>query len=357
MGPDLANTITGARELPRELQLTVSADERLRGQLLPENLRAAHVAFHRNGCLLLRDLLPIPLIDAMHQEYLARYGALDARGMHELAAQPIPNPVGATSKARFEITLRMSGAFCVPEVFKNPVLYGVLAPLLGADMQLNSFSIVVSYPNAPMQDIHRDHGHLFAKEPTLGPSLPVYAVNCVVPLIDVDLETGPTGVWPGSHRWPTGIDAQPEAVTACPIRRGDCMLLDYRTLHTGLPNRSGRVRPILYIVYARAWFTDEGTHFGVNSPDMALEDYHRLPDSAHSVLWRALGQAVRGHGPGFDAGVKSHLPSRATDSGARSPLPPPGKFDDPLRRGKVGRNDPCPCGSGRKYKQCHGRVA
>ena len=23
---------------------------------------------------------------------------------------------------------------------------------------------------------------------------------------------------------------------------------------------------------------------------------------------------------------------------------------------KVGRNEPCPCGSGRKYKQCHGRI-
>ena len=23
---------------------------------------------------------------------------------------------------------------------------------------------------------------------------------------------------------------------------------------------------------------------------------------------------------------------------------------------KVGRNDPCPCGSGRKYKQCHGKA-
>ena len=23
----------------------------------------------------------------------------------------------------------------------------------------------------------------------------------------------------------------------------------------------------------------------------------------------------------------------------------------------VGRNDPCPCGSGKKYKQCHGRLA
>jgi len=23
---------------------------------------------------------------------------------------------------------------------------------------------------------------------------------------------------------------------------------------------------------------------------------------------------------------------------------------------RVGRNDPCPCGSGKKYKQCHGRL-
>ena len=23
---------------------------------------------------------------------------------------------------------------------------------------------------------------------------------------------------------------------------------------------------------------------------------------------------------------------------------------------KVGRNDPCPCGSGKKYKQCHGKL-
>jgi uncharacterized protein YecA (UPF0149 family) len=28
----------------------------------------------------------------------------------------------------------------------------------------------------------------------------------------------------------------------------------------------------------------------------------------------------------------------------------------PIRRAepKVGRNDPCPCGSGKKYKKCHG---
>jgi preprotein translocase subunit SecA len=29
----------------------------------------------------------------------------------------------------------------------------------------------------------------------------------------------------------------------------------------------------------------------------------------------------------------------------------------PLRAGqKIGRNDPCPCGSGKKYKQCHGKL-
>ncbi len=36
-----------------------------------------------------------------------------------------------------------------------------------------------------------------------------------------------------------------------------------------------------------------------------------------------------------------------------------GKEDDnqkrtPIRRKKIGRNDPCPCGSGKKYKHCHG---
>ena len=29
--------------------------------------------------------------------------------------------------------------------------------------------------------------------------------------------------------------------------------------------------------------------------------------------------------------------------------------NDPTSWGKVGRNEPCPCGSGKKYKHCHGR--
>jgi hypothetical protein len=34
-----------------------------------------------------------------------------------------------------------------------------------------------------------------------------------------------------------------------------------------------------------------------------------------------------------------------------------GSSNDPSSWGKVGRNAPCPCGSGKKYKQCHGALA
>jgi preprotein translocase subunit SecA len=31
---------------------------------------------------------------------------------------------------------------------------------------------------------------------------------------------------------------------------------------------------------------------------------------------------------------------------------------EPIKVGpKIGRNDPCPCGSGKKYKNCHGKEA
>jgi hypothetical protein len=333
----------GPREMPRDLLVTVSADEHARGQLNPQSMRAAHAAFGAHGCLLLRGVFPVPAIDTLHQDYVARYGAIDQRGMLALGLRPVPNPIRPSGQGRFEITLRMSGAFLRPDVFANPLLRNVLAPLLGADMQLNSFVVVVSYPGAPMQEIHRDHGHLFVNEPAVGPNLPVYAINCVVPLIDVDMTIGPTGVWPGSHRWPAPIKANPDEVVACPLRRGDCMLLDYRTLHTGLPNQSARVRPILYMVYARGWFTDEATHFGVNSPDLSLEDYRSLPESTHGMLYRALSQAMRAEARNLD---RPAGPSGGTHKAA-----------DPSSWGKVGRNDPCPCGSGRKYKQCHGRQA
>ena len=50
-------------------------------------------------------------------------------------------------------------------------------------------------------------------------------------------------------------------------------------------------------------------------------------------------------------------PAQMTMSGGGEPAPRPAqsKSAAPRRDGpKVGRNDPCPCGSGKKYKKCHG---
>ena len=45
-------------------------------------------------------------------------------------------------------------------------------------------------------------------------------------------------------------------------------------------------------------------------------------------------------------------------AGARLPDATPGFVeDDPATWGNPGRNDPCPCGSGKKFKHCHGRLA
>ena len=42
---------------------------------------------------------------------------------------------------------------------------------------------------------------------------------------------------------------------------------------------------------------------------------------------------------------------------AARPAGEPAAKPEPVRRDrpKVGRNDPCPCGSGKKYKKCHGK--
>jgi len=50
------------------------------------------------------------------------------------------------------------------------------------------------------------------------------------------------------------------------------------------------------------------------------------------------------------------LATVAASEGARTPATER-KADDPSSWGKVGRNELCPCGSGKKYKHCHGRFA
>ena len=59
-------------------------------------------------------------------------------------------------------------------------------------------------------------------------------------------------------------------------------------------------------------------------------------------------------GMGFQAD-REPVPGGAAQQGGPDQPPRAGK-PQPIQVGdKTGRNDPCPCGSGKKYKQCHGR--
>jgi preprotein translocase subunit SecA len=63
------------------------------------------------------------------------------------------------------------------------------------------------------------------------------------------------------------------------------------------------------------------------------------------ALAAAGAETLARHGIG---GVAA--PARAAPAPERNPK-------DPQSWGKVGRNEACPCGSGKKFKHCHGRYA
>jgi len=317
--------------------VTVSPNETAGGELAPETHKAAHTAFVEHGCVLLRGAFPRATIEAMHREYIAQFGGLDLAAMRAEAAKPPPNRFLEVGGARYDITPQMTDAFGAPATFANGLLLKFLRPLLGEDMRLSNFTLVVAHPGAPEQHAHRDHEHLFFR-PGVGSALPVYAVNVAVPLIDVDIENGPTGVWLGSHRSERNT-VERRALTACSWQRGDCVLLDYRTMHAGLANFSQRPRPIVYMVYACPWFFDDVNHINRISLDMPLEHYNELPESVRPLLIRAFSYATR---------ARWHEADARGRTAERNPK-------DSSNRGGVGRNDPCPCGSGRKFKQCHGR--
>ena len=58
-------------------------------------------------------------------------------------------------------------------------------------------------------------------------------------------------------------------------------------------------------------------------------------------------QVAKATGEGFEGQNNSNTKAKKTSTTAVKKTPV-------VNSGKVGRNDPCPCGSGKKYKKCCG---
>jgi preprotein translocase subunit SecA len=62
-----------------------------------------------------------------------------------------------------------------------------------------------------------------------------------------------------------------------------------------------------------------------------------------------------GEYPAADEGLADRpLPNVAAGGGGATTSTAPVQVQQRVVYDKVGRNDPCPCGSGKKYKKCHG---
>jgi preprotein translocase subunit SecA len=84
----------------------------------------------------------------------------------------------------------------------------------------------------------------------------------------------------------------------------------------------------------------------------------RIDMQAADVIFKfALPEPLRQASPGSPPGTgPGSEPPEASGSGSRAPAPKGGGRATGPKAGKIGRNDPCTCGSGRKYKKCCGAL-
>ncbi len=76
------------------------------------------------------------------------------------------------------------------------------------------------------------------------------------------------------------------------------------------------------------------------------------------ALATAGGEILARHGIGRGSAAALGRSGPAMAAAAMGSAPAPARNpQDPTSWGKVGRNEPCPCGSGKKFKHCHGRYA
>ena len=206
--------------------------------------------YAERGCVVIDRMFDPALIDAARGEYERQYEHFDPANL------PLHMNVG---EGRLHLPLRLRGALLEPGIYAHPLLMMVLKSLLRTPFVIDNFTCVTALPGAGEQKVHRDHPMIFDEQGPVAASMPAYAITVAIPLIDLDEDTGTTKLFPGSMGVMGAADGTPPQFDEeiCPyVPRGGCFMMDYRLWHRGLPNRSDRDRPILYIVYAREWFTD-----------------------------------------------------------------------------------------------------
>jgi uncharacterized protein len=114
-----------------------------------------------------------------------------------------------------------------------------------------------------------------------------------------------------------------------------------------------RLRPEAWEAY---WSADDDTTIGAITMMCALIDVEAsestLPEDKQAALSDEASEIIPSLVVTMNDWLKSRPLARIRTGGATDWFGAANMNTRPARSTKVGRNEPCPCGSGRKYKQC-----
>lgn len=215
---------------------------------LVHTLENAQRSVREEGWVLFENAYDPAFITEMRRAFFERYGGLAEEELLEIGAK--------VGHERFMFATDLEPPFFDPKLYANPFVMTLIRALLGDDCVLDSFVFVVAYPGAKEQHLHLDHSLLFPEDEAISMAAPPYALTLVVPLANLSKETGTTRLFD------LGPEAEPslwQRLTGgktVEAKIGSCWLMDYRLAHGGTENPAQVPRPILYLVYARKWFTD-----------------------------------------------------------------------------------------------------
>ena len=241
---------------------------------LRAQVRVAYEALTRDGYVVLDGLLEPERVRGLQNEFSKAYAAY-----HEDREARDTLEVG---NRRFMLSVGLSGKFADRAVYAHPMVLAVVREVLDAEAILESFGAVLSLSGAERQHVHRDGSVLFNL--AISTVLPAHALNFALPLIDMNEEHGTTALWPGSHRWQRhDAEASPEIPI---VPTGSGVLWDFRTYHSGTPNRSALHRPMIYATYARRWYKDPGNFQKPGQRRLVLdrEFLSRVPEDCRDLF-------------------------------------------------------------------------
>jgi preprotein translocase subunit SecA len=128
-------------------------------------------------------------------------------------------------------------------------------------------------------------------------------------------------------------------------------------LREGVRLRSYGQKDPLVEYKSEAYLMFEELMSGINTK--ALTNLFSSHQRLHAFMEHIRESMLRAKQAGPDSVQAVQPPRRQPQGDGEEPAEEGPRITIPLKREvpKVGRNDPCPCGSGKKYKQCCGRTA